>query len=66
MFNIGTCVLRVSNPLRPVTVLWHLGDTLVLGHVQPGWNYKIASGTELTTKLLAESCMKCFLELAAI
>lgn len=38
MLNIGTCVLRASKPLSSVTALQHLGNTLVLGDVQPGWN----------------------------
>lgn len=59
-------MLRASKSLSSVTALQHLGNTLVLGEVQPGWNYKMASSTELRKKLLAESCMKCLLNLVTL
>lgn len=52
--------------MSSVTALQHLGNTLVLGGVQAGWNYKIASSTELRSKLLTESGMKCLLELVTL
>lgn len=38
MLNLGPCVLRASKPLGSVTALQHLGNTLVLGDVEPEWN----------------------------